>query len=146
MLSGEIRSWYSVEQLYADDVAFFRETLRDLKGRQDAWKEVLDSKRLIVNIKKSKTMMSSENGERLQWKAGFCAVCRKGVGSNSILCQFFRCWVLKRDNSGIRGKLKEDNKFKYQICANQQTDILEDCSVRLETGGKFCYCGDSIRN
>ena len=28
---------------------------------------------------------------------------------------------------GIRGKLKKDSKFKCQACANQQTDIAEDC-------------------
>ena len=28
--------------------------------------------------------------------------------------------------SVIRGKLKEDSKFRYKICANQQTDMAED--------------------
>ena len=55
-----------------------------------------------------------------------CDVCRNGVGSNSILCQFCRCWVHKR-YSGIGGKLKEDSKSKCQIRANQQADIAEDC-------------------
>ena len=29
--------------------------------------------------------------------------------------------------SSIRGKLKEDSKFKCQTCGNQQTDVAEDC-------------------
>ena len=38
--------------------------------------------------------------------------------------------------SGIRGKLKGDGKFKYQTCANQQTDM---------TGVESFYCpGDKV--
>ena len=54
------------------------------------------------------------------------AVYRKGEGINSILCQFCKCWLHSR-RSGIRGKLKEGSKYKRQTCANQQTDIAEDC-------------------
>ena len=48
---------------------------------------------------------------------------------------------------GIRGKLKEDTKFKR---ANQQTDIAEDFrgmelnSQSLEIVEKFCDLGDTI--
>ena len=47
-----------------------------------------------------------------------CATCRKSVSNKFILCQFCRCWV-HETCSGIRGKLKEDSKFKCQTCANQ---------------------------
>ena len=30
-------------------------------------------------------------------------------------------------HSGIRGKLKEDSKFKCLVCVNQKTDITENC-------------------
>ena len=85
--------------------------------------------------------------ESLQWKEA--AVCRKGVGSNTILCCFCRCWKHKRC-SGIRGKLEEDCKFKFQTYANQQTDIAQDCSCielnsqPLEIVEKFCCIGDII--
>ena len=79
-------------------------------------------------------MISSENAKMVIMEGKFpCAVCRKGVVINSILCQFCRCWVHK-GCSGIRGKLKEDSKFKCQTYANQQTGIAEDC----------CF-GDTIR-
>ena len=77
-----------------------------------------------------------------------CATCRKRVGINSVLCQFSRCWVHERC-SGIRGKLKEDGKFKCQTCANQQTDIAEGCpgtklnGQSLEIVEQFCYLGDT---
>ena len=52
--------------------------------------------------------------------------------------------------SGIKGKLKYDSKFKCETCANQQTDITEDCpGIELngepfETVENF-YLGDTIR-
>ena len=37
-------------------------------------------------------------------------------------------------NVVVLGKLKEDSNFKYQACANQPTDISEDCpSVELSS-------------
>ena len=93
-------------------------------------------------------MISGENAGKVTIKGKFlCAVCRKDVGSNSILCQFCRCWVHKRC-SGIRGKLKVDSKFKCQTCMNQQMDIAEDYpgielhGQSLEIVEKF-YLGDT---
>ena len=46
--------------------------------------------------------------------------------------------------------MKEDSKFKCHICANQQTDIVEDgpCTElnykSPETVEMFCYLGDII--
>ena len=58
-------------------------------------------------------MISSENSGSLTEKAKFLfVVCREGVGSNSVICQFYSCWVQKK--CGIRGKLKEDIDFKSQ--------------------------------
>ena len=50
------------------------------------------------------------------------AVCRQGVGSNSILCQFCRCLLYKRC-SGIRGKRRSLNVRYVRI--SRQT--AEDC-------------------
>ena len=63
---------------------------------------------------KTKTITSSENAEKVTEEGKFpCVVCRKDVGSNSILCQFCRCW-LGNKCSDIRGKLKENSKRKCQ--------------------------------
>ena len=84
------------------------------------------AKGLGVNVKKKKMMINSKTAEKITEKSKFpCAVCRKGVENNSILCLFCRCWEHKRC-SGIRGKLKEDRKFKWQTCGNQQTDVTKD--------------------
>ena len=51
--------------------------------------------------------------------------------------------------SGVRGKLKEDSKYKRQGCTNQQTDISVDSAgielsgLSLEIVEKF-YLGDTI--
>ena len=52
--------------------------------------------------------------------------------------------------SGIRGKLKEDIKYKSQTCASQQTDKTADCpgielnAQFLEIVEKFCLCDTII--
>ena len=87
-------------------MALVIETFEDLKGRLEAWKGALESKGLRVHFKKTKMMISSENAEKVAMEVKFhCAVCRKGVGINSILCQIYRCWLHKRCG-GTRGKLK----------------------------------------
>ena len=59
----------------------------------------------------TKTIISSENSVNDTVELEFpCAVCRKGVHSNSILCKFCGCWVNKKW-SGIRGKLKYDGNL-----------------------------------
>ena len=72
----------------------------------EAWKGPLESKVLRVNVKKGKMMSSSGNAGKVtvEEKSPF-ALYRKGLGSNSIFCQFCRCWMHKR-YSGIKGKLK----------------------------------------
>ena len=87
----------------------------------EAWNGALESKGLRVNIKKTKMKINSENAGQVTVEDKFpYAVCRKGVGSNSILSQFCRCWK-------HRGKLKKDCKFKFQTYANQKIDVAEDC-------------------
>ena len=104
---------------------------------------------LRVNVKKTKTMISSENAGKVTTEGKFpCAFCREGVYITSMLCQFYRCQVHKRF-SGIRGKLKKDSKFKCQTCANKQIHIAEDCpgiemnGQSLEIVEKFCSRGDT---
>ena len=95
-------------------------------------------------------MISSEKAEKVAIEVKFhCAVCREGVGINSILCQICRYWLHKRCG-GTRGKLKEDNKFKCKIYANQLTEIAEDCpdivinGQSLGIAKNICYVGDTI--
>ena len=65
------------------------------------------------NVEKTKIIISSENaGKVTEEDELLCAVCRKDLDSNSILCQIW--WFrLHEECSGIRGKLKEDSKVKF---------------------------------
>ena len=46
--------------------------------------------------------------------------------------------------SGIKGKLKYDSKFKCETCANQQTDITEDCPG-IELNGEPFETVENVR-
>ena len=52
--SGKIRSECPEELLYDDDLALVSETLESLKGRLEAWKGALESKRLKANVNMTK--------------------------------------------------------------------------------------------
>ena len=54
----------------------------------------------------------SENAGKVTEEGAFpCVVCRKGVRSNSMFCQFW--WFRLHKICGIRGKLKEDSKVRF---------------------------------
>ena len=94
VLLGESRSECPEELLYADDLALVSKRLEGLKRRLESWKGALESKGLIVNVKKANMMTSSENAGKATIEGKFpCVVCRNGAGSNSLLCQCCKCWV-----------------------------------------------------
>ena len=83
-----------------------------------------------VNVKKTKMMICNENAGKVTKEGKFpCAVCRKGTDITSINASFtdLSRYVHKR-YSGIRGKLKDDSKFKCQACENKPIHTAENCS------------------
>ena len=75
-------------------------------------------------------MICNENAGKVTKEGKFpCAVCRKGTDITSINASFtdLSRYVHKR-YSGIRGKLKDDSKFKCQACENKPIHIAENCS------------------
>ena len=87
----------------SDDLTLLCESTEGQKGRAEAWKGVLEPK---VKVPKRKIMDSTRNYGKIIEEGKFpSAVCRKGVGSNSILCQFCRWWDRKRC-SGIKENWK----------------------------------------
>lgn len=84
----------------------------------EACKRRLESKELRVNVKKRKMIISGENAGKVTGEAKLpCDVCRKCIGSTSILYNCCRCWLHKKCN-GLIGKLKKDSKFKCQTYKN----------------------------
>ena len=78
-----------------------------------------------------------------------CAVCKEGVGSNSILCSQCNLWVHYRC-SGIKGRLKADPNYICRRCsglfAEKQSllvDKIQTGSAKLDVVPTFCYLGDT---
>ena len=69
--------------------------------------DAMEKKGLRVNAGKTKIMICGTGLDLLQSSGGFpCAVCRTGVGSNSIFCNGCKHWVHKKC-SGLK-RLKKD--------------------------------------
>ena len=96
-LSREFRTGVPWELLYADDLVIVAESLDECIDRLKAWKLSMESKGLHVNTKKTKFMVSGVALGMLRNSGAFpCAVCRSGVGANSILCSLCSLWVYKK--------------------------------------------------
>ena len=96
LLSREFRSRVPWEDLYADDLVIIAESLEECVRRLLTWKEAMEKKGLRVNAGKTKIMICGTGLDLLQSSGEFpCAVCRTGVGSNSIFCNGCKHWVHK---------------------------------------------------
>ena len=80
-----------------------------------------------------------------------CAVCRKGIGANSIQCSDCCGWVHKR-YSGARCPLVTIQSFRCRICLTDEEVRSEGErmeNLNLENGevlgvSKFCYLDDML--
>ena len=78
-----------------------------------------------------------------------CAVCRTGVGSNSIFCNGCKHWMHKKC-SGLK-RLKKDPDYRCTRCQGtaRPLDGRPQKEVRvgpdkLEVEASFCYLGDML--
>ena len=82
--------------LYADDLVIIGESLEECVKRLLTWKEAMEEKGLRVNAGKTKITICGTELDLLQSSGEFpCAVCRTGVGSNSMSCKGCKHWVHK---------------------------------------------------
>ena len=135
--------------LYADDLAIVATSLEELIERLSKWKFEMEAKGLRVNVKKTKIMVSGNNLNTLKDSGKDpCAVCRSGVGANSIQCNGCSLWVHKKC-SGVQGSLSNVTNFECSRCLGTARPIdarpyqsvsLED--QQLEVVDSFCYLGD----
>ena len=87
-LSREFRCGVPWEDFYADDLVIIAKSLEECVRRLLTWKEATEEKGLRVNVGKTKIMICGTGLDLLQSSGEFpCAVCRTGVGSNSIFCK-----------------------------------------------------------
>ena len=86
-LSCEFRAGVPWEDLYADDLVIIADSLEECVRRLLIWKEAKEKKGLRVNGGKTKVVICGTGLDLLQSSGeNPCAVCRTGVGNNSIYC------------------------------------------------------------
>ena len=146
-LSREFRYGVPWEDLYADDLVIIAESLKECVRRLLTWKEAMEEKGLRVNSGKTKIMICGTGPDLLQSSGEFpCAVCRTGVGSNSIFCKGCKHWVHKKC-SGLK-RLTEDPDYRCTRCKGTARPLdgrpQKEVQVRpdkLEVVASFCYLG-----
>ena len=90
--------------MYADDLVLICKTKEKARQRFVAWRNVLESKGLKVNISKMKVMRCACDGAQKEAAVDPYSVCGKRVGVNSIHCATCGYRVHGRC-SGVRGNL-----------------------------------------
>ena len=148
-LSREFCCGVPWEALYADNL-IIAESLEECVRRLLTWKEAMEEKGLRVHAGKTKIMICGMGLDLLQSSGEFpCAVCRTGVGSNSIFCKGCKHWVYKKC-SGLKC-LTEDPDYRCTQCQGTACPLdgrpqreVQVGSDKLEVVGSFCYLGDML--
>ena len=81
------------EILWADDLVLMSEGIENLKKKFLKRKDAFESKGLMVNLKKTKLMVSGSKGEVFHSKVDPCAKCGKRVMANLVMCTKCGKWV-----------------------------------------------------
>ena len=95
------------EILYADDLVLMSESLEDLRERFQRWRSALEGKRLIINVGKTKMMVSGMVRQIAMSKTDPCETCGKRVGSNAGCCTQCMKWIHGRCTKMKKGDLQD---------------------------------------
>ena len=149
VITENARRGVVIELLYADDLVIMSEDMEDLKERFWNGKDVLESKGLKVNTKKTKMMVSRSEGELLKSKIDPYGVCERRIITNSVLCTKCENWV-----HGRCAKIKRatDRLATYFICSKCKeitegmVDSIEKLCDEVETVSGFCCLADRLNS
>ena len=149
-LSREFRAGVPWEDLYADDLVIIADSLEECVRRLLIWKEAMEKKGLRVNAGKTKVMICGTGLDLLQSSGEYpCAVCRTGVGNNSIYCNGCKLWVHKKC-SGLQ-RLTPNPDYRCARCMGNAHPIdgrpqseVQVGPDKLEVVASFCYLGDML--
>ena len=137
--------------LYVDDLVIIADSLGGLGVRRLLiWKEAMEKKGLRVNAGKTKVMICGTGLDLLQCSGEYpCAVCRTGVGNNSIYCNGCKLWVHKKC-SGLQW-LTPNPDYRCARCMGNARPIdgrpQNEVQVRpdkLEVVASFFYLSDML--
>ena len=149
-LSREFWAGVPWEDLYADDLVIIADSLQECVRRLLIWKEAMEKKGLRVNAGKTKVMICGTGLDLLQSSGEYpCAVCRTGVGNNSIYCNGCKLWVHKKC-SGLQ-RLTPNPDYRCARCMGNARPIdgrpqseVQAGPDKLEVVASFCYLGDML--
>ena len=149
-LSCEFRAGVPWEDLYADDLVIIADSLEECVRRLLIWNEAMEKKELRVNAGKTKVMICGTGLDLLQSSGEYpCAVCRTGVGNNSIYCNGCKLWVHKKC-SGLQ-RLTPNPAYRCARCMGNAPPIdgrpqseVQVGPDKLEVVAFFCYLGDML--
>ena len=131
------------ELLYVDDLVIIAETLDELLEKFCVWKTNLESKRLHVNVGKTKIMVSTQNPPIPVEANKFpCGVCKKGVEFNSIKWLVCGFWV-HQCCSNIKGPLILNVRsvgVKHQTWPSQTLTLFISVGKKFKKSGLFVIC------
>ena len=96
------------------------ESLENLKEKFLKCKEAFESKRLKVNLKKTKVVVSCSKGEVLKSKVNPCAKCGK-----SVMCTKCGKWVHGRCAKMMRVISALAKDFVCELCVYTKEGIVE---------------------
>ena len=110
----------------------------------------MEKKGLRVNAGKTKVMICGTGLDLLQSSGEYpCAVCRTGVGNNSIYCNGCKLWVHKKC-SGLQ-RLTPNPDYRCARCMGNARPIdgrpqseVQVGPDKLEVVASFCYLGDVL--
>ena len=132
-LSREFRAGVPWEDLYADDLVIIADSLEECVRRLLIWKEAMEKKGLRVNAGKTKVMICGTGLDLLQSSGEYpCAVCRAGVGNNSIYCNGCKLWVHKKC-SGLQ-RLTPNPDYRCARCMGNARPIDSRPQSEVQVG------------
>ena len=135
------------ELTYADDLVIMSETMEDLKERFWNGKDVLESKDLKVNTRKTKVMVTGSEGELFKSKTDPCGVCGRRIIANSVLCTKCGNWVHGKCAKIKRATVRLAMHFVCLKCRGIMKgtmDSIKKLCDEVETMNGFCYLGDRL--
>ena len=96
------RAGLPLELLYADDLILIAESEESLHETR------VGSKRFQNEYRNNEGMFSCSMKDKVEEKGKWsCGVCKKGVGSNSILCHSCKKWIRKQKQCSERSEWSE---------------------------------------
>ena len=146
VISENTREGLMNKILFADDLVLMSESIENLIEKFLKWKEAFESKRLQVNLKKTKVMVSGLKGEVLKSKVDPCV---KGFKANLMMCTKCGKWVHGRYAKTKRVTLILAKGFVCELCVDIKEGIVEPGEElsffdQVDFVKSFCYLGDRL--